>query len=105
MTEWDKAHPEKLREYKRNWFHRNYHRIKDKLIARCKADRKANPEKAKARNAVTNALNSGKLIRLPCKVCGNPKSHAHHKDYSRPLDVEWYCAVHHKQQEKIEREG
>ena len=34
-----------------------------------------------------------------CVVCGNEtrKMHAHHTDYSRPLDVVWLCAVCHSQ--------
>jgi hypothetical protein len=34
----------------------------------------------------------------PCLVCGVSKRvHAHHKDYSKPLDVDWYCPKHHKE--------
>ena len=34
--------------------------------------------------------------RKPCAVCGSKKFvHAHHDDYSRPLDVKWLCAMHH----------
>jgi hypothetical protein len=50
-----------------------------------------NPLKYRARNAVSYAIASGKLVRLPCVVCGNPKSQGHHHDYSKPLDVEWLC--------------
>lgn len=56
------------------------------------------PEKIKARTAVKNALASGKLTRLPCRFCGEPKVHAHHNDYSKPLDVEWACPKCHMKQ-------
>src|ERR1035437_6971213 len=46
------------------------------------------PEKYKARNAVNNALRDDRLTKKPCP-CGNPKSQAHHDDYSKPLDVSW----------------
>lgn len=44
---------------------------------------------------ITQALNSGRLKKLPCEVCGNPKTHAHHEDYTKPLVVKWLCPLHH----------
>lgn len=63
------------------------------------AQRKADPEKRAKhiiRCAVGAAVRHGKLRRLPCEVCG-AQAHAHHDDYSRPLDVRWLCPMHHKQ--------
>ena len=51
--------------------------------------------KQKAQNAVQNAVKYGKLIRLPCSVCGDQKSEGHHEDYSKPLEVVWLCRTHH----------
>ena len=31
-----------------------------------------------------------------CEECGASLVQAHHVDYSRPLDVRWLCAVHHR---------
>jgi hypothetical protein len=62
-----------------------------------------NPEKRKAHNAVNNALRDGKLQKGTCEVCGSEKVHAHHDDYSKPLEVRWFCSAHHQhhhQQEK-----
>ncbi len=53
------------------------------------------PEKAKARDCVSNAIRSGHLIKQPCEVCGGLKVQAHHEDYSKPLDVNWLCIKHH----------
>jgi len=53
------------------------------------------PDKNRARVALHNAVNRGKLQKLPCSVCGNPKSEGHHMDYSKPLEVVWYCRLHH----------
>lgn len=53
------------------------------------------PEKTKARNAVAKALRGGRLEKKPCEICGDPKSQAHHEDYSKPLEVQWLCVMHH----------
>lgn len=59
--------------------------------------RKSNPEANLAHHIVNNAIRSGKLIKKPCDVCGTIKLvHAHHDDYSKPLDVRWLCATHHR---------
>ncbi len=58
--------------------------------------RKKFPGKYRARYAVSNAIRDGRLIKLPCSVCGNPKSEAHHADYRSPLKVEWFCRKHHR---------
>lgn len=56
---------------------------------------KKNPDKRKAHNMVGNAIKSGKLIKCPCEICGEIKSEAHHDDYSKPLNVRWFCKKHH----------
>lgn len=57
------------------------------------------PEKNKARNLISNGLRSGKISKLPCEVCGELKSQAHHLDYSKPYDVIWLCRKHHMEAE------
>jgi hypothetical protein len=47
-----------------------------------------------------NAIRDGVLKKQPCLVCGD-NSEAHHPDYSRPLDVVWLCANHHREAHKI----
>jgi hypothetical protein len=42
-----------------------------------------------------NAVRKGTLVKKPCEVCGANKSHGHHEDYDRPLDVIWLCPRHH----------
>lgn len=66
----------------------------------------ASMDKEKARRLVRTAIAQGKLIRPEvCEKCGKapgkaidgrPKIHAHHHDYSKPLDVEWLCARCHR---------
>jgi hypothetical protein len=54
------------------------------------------PEIYRANNAVSNAIRCGRLVPEPCERCG-AKAQAHHEDYSRPLDVQWLCRLHHLQ--------
>ncbi len=54
------------------------------------------PEKRRAHVAVGNAVRDGRLKREPCEACGTDvKVHAHHDDYSKPLEVRWLCADCH----------
>lgn len=51
--------------------------------------------KANCRSYLNQYLKRGKIIKLPCNICGDIKSQAHHDDYSKPLDVTWLCRTHH----------
>ena len=55
------------------------------------------PEKVKARDIVRDALRNGTITKKPCVICGDVNSHAHHDDYTKPLDVKWVCRKHHKE--------
>lgn len=58
--------------------------------------RAANPEKQRAYSAVKQALKTGALKKGPCADCGSPhRIHAHHEDYSKPLEVVWLCYLCH----------
>ena len=61
-------------------------------------DKERHPEKHKARDAVGKAKRSGKLIPKPCFICGKNEVHAHHDDYSKPLQVKWLCIKCHSQE-------
>ena len=54
-----------------------------------------NKHKRKAHGVVAYRVKIGELKRLPCEVCGNKKSEAHHDDYEKPLEVRWLCRKHH----------
>lgn len=45
---------------------------------------------------VRRAVRLGTLSRLSCERCGHPRTHGHHSDYSKPLEVTWLCATHHR---------
>lgn len=68
--------------------------------------RSENPIKYKAHGMVNNAIRDKKLYAEPCEVCGSThKIHAHHNDYSKPLNVRWLCSVHHFEWHKKNGEG
>jgi len=57
------------------------------------------PDRRSAQVALGNAVRNAQI--KPWPTCALPncdkKPEAHHADYSRPLDVVWLCAAHHKQ--------
>jgi ribosomal protein S27AE len=55
------------------------------------------PERIRARVAVYYAIKSGKLIKGLCQACGSSVVTAHHDDYTQPLNVQWFCATHHRE--------
>lgn len=81
------------REYERKRF--NDPKRKKMVITIQKRCRARDPVKEKARNAVSNAIRDGRLVRQSCVICG-AKSEAHHDDYTKPLDVRWLCFEHHR---------
>ena len=63
--------------------------------------RARHPEWARAHRAVSKAKIRKGLKPLPCEICGTTEHiHAHHDDYSKPLEIRWLCALHHKQVHK-----
>jgi hypothetical protein len=61
------------------------------------------PERCAARKAVAEAIRTGDLSRQPCVVCGKAQTHAHHEDYSRPLDVIFLCQKHHRELHELKK--
>lgn len=51
--------------------------------------------KAIARSYLHVYVKRGKVRHLPCSVCNTFPSEAHHPDYTKPLEVIWYCREHH----------
>lgn len=84
----NKATAESMKKHRDKW--RLYDRSRDKI-------------KQNARSKLRRAVFNGKIQRQPCEVCGEPKSHGHHEDYSKPLDVKWLCVKHHVEHHINER--
>lgn len=75
--------------------------------AHTKATRKKHSEltdeqrmKANARSYLHVYRKRGKVTQQPCVNCGDPKSEAHHPDYSKPTEVIWYCRKCHMDHHK-----
>ena len=83
-------------EYCKNRFRERYKNesgFKEKILTNIKF----NKEKNRARDAVKKAIASGKIIRMPCNICSSiSRTEAHHKDYSKKLEIVWLCSAHHK---------
>lgn len=94
VRQYREKNPDTLRRYEKQRFQRPERRAS---VARTtEAWRHSNPERKRAHVRVKRAVESGRLNRLPCQVCGtNEQVHGHHENYSRPLDVVWLCALHH----------
>lgn len=59
--------------------------------------RRADKERQRARKKVEYAVRVGRLIRpTACDRCGaGGRIEAHHRDYAKPLEVEWLCSQCH----------
>ena len=69
-----------------------------KLPTKRVSERHTKPDHYAAHRIVMAARNSGFLKPEPCEICGEFLGvHAHHEDYSKPLEVRWLCVSHHTQ--------
>ena len=80
--------PERLKKVASNAYKYRHHN---------KAWRQRNPEKSRAHTRLRRAILAGYIKKMPCEVCGSCNSQAHHEDYSKPLEVRWFCFQHHKE--------
>jgi len=77
--------------------HRAYYRAnREKWVEDRETYRERHPDKISARNTVNNALYRGEIAKPDsCEDCGrlteSRRLHAHHDDYSKPLEVKWKC--------------
>jgi len=120
--DWNKDNKEQKAETGRKWREENKESIaqkkreynatdrgKEVAYAQTVRQRAKEEEKPKllARNAVSNALRSGKLIKPDCcDLCGtrieDPKNlHGHHEDYNKQLEVIWVCVPCHKEKHMV----
>lgn len=99
FRDFERAHPRDRKEYLRLYY-RSKHPLRNIVYKKISKEERLRRTKIRARGVVYINLRNGKLIKLPCSVCGSVKSEAHHPDYSKPLEVEWYCKKHHLEADK-----
>lgn len=94
MVTWGQLHPERVRELHRDFVRRHLH----KRIQYNKEQRRLQPDKYHARDAIANAIRAGYIVKpLYCTRCQKDcRVEAHHSDYSKPLDIEWLCTKCHR---------
>jgi hypothetical protein len=114
---WQKANPKRANEGRRRWQKQNRELLSerarqereenpDSALERNRRHRERHPAKDRARNLLNTAVTRGKIEKPDCcEECGEIweswEIHAHHKDYERPLDVEWLCIeCHHRRHEE-----
>lgn len=95
-----RKNPRLYAEAQKRWAKEN--RVRRNEIA--SSWRKRNKDKVRAQAAVKRAIGRGELVRQPCEQCGAQSVHAHHDDYTQPLDVRWLCPKCHGRHHQIERE-
>ena len=86
---------EKRREYERK--RRKRKDLLERVAEYQRRSRKKNRSKWIARSRLRYAVKTGKIVPIPCAVCGATKAEAHHADYSKPLEVVWLCFKHHRE--------
>lgn len=94
QKEYYENNKERLKQRAHEYYTNRTPEQKSKGSENAKEWRKNNREKAKAWSAVGNAILLGDLEKpIYCELCGvfDVKIHAHHEDYSLPLDVIWLC--------------
>lgn len=91
-----KTRTDRNREWMRKSKYCTRQEVRDKELSRSRVKNKS--VEMKARALANRAVELGFLVRpLLCPKCNRSdlKLHAHHTDYSKPLDVEWMCSQCH----------
>lgn len=91
--------PDNKRAKNKEWMRRSEYSARPDVMLRHNehSKRYRGTLEARARSALNGAVRCGKVLRPDrCPRCGTPGMvHGHHKDYRRPLDVEWLCVQCH----------
>ena len=98
--------PDKHRDYNRNWMRNSKYATREEVRERemLRSRVRSKSWEVKARYLANRAVDLGFLTRPDkCPVCGRNdlKIHAHHDDYSRPLDVKWRCSECHGKEHRV----
>jgi len=91
---------EKIKAYQLKHAYTDKHKESNRIASKKYAE--GNKSKKKAHWAVNNLIRKGGLIRAShCEKCEfSGDIHAHHDDYSKPLEVRWLCGACHREWHK-----
>ena len=108
---WWKNNPDKIAKYRikqrkrieedrpkeRERNKRDYQKHKQKRLKKCKEYRNLNKQIKQAHGMIKYQIKIGKIKRPEkCSICNKSENiHAHHADYSKPLEIIWLCASCH----------
>lgn len=103
IKKWKVENKQKIKLYQQRWVINNPDKVSAAHKRRWERRKmfpwhysKTTEQAHKAHIKVANALVSGKLHKQPCEICkSTAKINAHHPDYSKPLEVQWLCPMHH----------
>ena len=82
------------------WVEKERRRAVEKMVRRGAAYRARYPERWRARQILSNAVQRGTIVKPNrCERCDaklpHRQLHGHHEDYGKPLEVQWLCAQCH----------
>jgi hypothetical protein len=93
--QWRKDNRDRIRQWHYNFRHSEYGH--EYLKRRNKIQRAKNNLQTRAYSIINQDIALGKIVRQSCVKCGNPKTDAHHPDYTKPREVIWLCRTHHNE--------
>jgi hypothetical protein len=100
FREYREKNAKKMREYNRE-YNKEY-RKKNGYYNETNS-KKRYPEKEHARYLLRQAVRKGLIKRKSCQVCRKKNAQAHHDDYFKPLEVKWFCPLHHSEYHKCNK--
>lgn len=100
---WRYENHERSMAAKKAWSQRP--EVKARRAAQERGRKHRHPEKWAARELVKSEVKAGRIVRQPCKECGEPRATAHHHDYNKPLEIEWLCYRCHGIEHRTSPEG
>jgi len=93
MREYREKNRRKLRtynrEYNRLWRKKNGYYNEEKW-------KKVHKIAVNAEKVIQELIRKGRVKRLPCAICGEKNTVAHHPDYAKPVEVVFLCYSHHR---------
>jgi len=88
------------REYLKKYYSDPSNRERRNRLTRERSKRKENAIKVMARTITHHAVERGELVKTSCVRCGDKLAEAHHRDYTKPLIIDWLCKKCHREEHR-----